>query len=311
MVGGPARGAPTGPLNERRRAVYCRATVNAADDIAEFLATRRAKLTPEQVGLPSYGKRRVPGPAPRGGRVAGRRQRRLLPAPGARPGQRRLGAGARGAGPRAPARRRRARASLRPGARRESGRAEALAAAQDAHPPRRAAPARPDRSGGDRQHRPRRLPGGQRARPRAVRAGLRQPRAAGQQRAVHLPGPGGARLLPRLGAAGHRARRGVALAGRAQPLRPQSSGPHRRAVDAQRRVPGPLGGAQRALPPDRHQAPASPDRRRAGAQLRDADARRRRRPAHGALHRRSRLGLAAGARPAGELDGNPRPIEKR
>jgi transcriptional regulator with XRE-family HTH domain len=35
--------------------------VNSANDIAEFLATRRAKITPEQVGLPSYGKRRVPG----------------------------------------------------------------------------------------------------------------------------------------------------------------------------------------------------------------------------------------------------------
>jgi transcriptional regulator with XRE-family HTH domain len=36
-------------------------SVNAADDIAEFLATRRAKVSPEQAGLPSYGKRRVPG----------------------------------------------------------------------------------------------------------------------------------------------------------------------------------------------------------------------------------------------------------
>jgi transcriptional regulator with XRE-family HTH domain len=35
--------------------------VDAATDIAEFLATRRAKITPEQAGLPSYGKRRVPG----------------------------------------------------------------------------------------------------------------------------------------------------------------------------------------------------------------------------------------------------------
>jgi transcriptional regulator with XRE-family HTH domain len=35
--------------------------VNSAADIAEFLATRRAKLTPEQVGLPSYGQRRVAG----------------------------------------------------------------------------------------------------------------------------------------------------------------------------------------------------------------------------------------------------------
>jgi transcriptional regulator with XRE-family HTH domain len=33
-----------------------------ADDIREFLATRRARLTPEQAGLPSYGRtRRVPG----------------------------------------------------------------------------------------------------------------------------------------------------------------------------------------------------------------------------------------------------------
>jgi len=35
--------------------------VDAAADIAEFLATRRAKLTPEDVGLPSYGQRRVTG----------------------------------------------------------------------------------------------------------------------------------------------------------------------------------------------------------------------------------------------------------
>jgi transcriptional regulator with XRE-family HTH domain len=35
--------------------------VNAGNDIAEFLATRRAKITPEQAGLPSYGQRRVPG----------------------------------------------------------------------------------------------------------------------------------------------------------------------------------------------------------------------------------------------------------
>jgi transcriptional regulator with XRE-family HTH domain len=35
--------------------------MNAANDIAEFLASRRAKITPEQAGLPSFGKRRVPG----------------------------------------------------------------------------------------------------------------------------------------------------------------------------------------------------------------------------------------------------------
>src|SRR4051812_35721458 len=35
--------------------------MNPANDIAEFLASRRAKLTPEQAGLPSFGSRRVPG----------------------------------------------------------------------------------------------------------------------------------------------------------------------------------------------------------------------------------------------------------
>jgi transcriptional regulator with XRE-family HTH domain len=35
--------------------------VDAANDIAEFLTSRRAKVTPEQVGLPTYGPRRVKG----------------------------------------------------------------------------------------------------------------------------------------------------------------------------------------------------------------------------------------------------------
>jgi transcriptional regulator with XRE-family HTH domain len=35
--------------------------MNAANDIAEFLTSRRARIGPEQAGLPSYGRRRVPG----------------------------------------------------------------------------------------------------------------------------------------------------------------------------------------------------------------------------------------------------------
>src|SRR3982751_6771626 len=35
--------------------------VDAGNDIAEFLTTRRARITPEQGGLPSYGPRRVTG----------------------------------------------------------------------------------------------------------------------------------------------------------------------------------------------------------------------------------------------------------
>jgi transcriptional regulator with XRE-family HTH domain len=35
--------------------------VDAASELPQFLISRRAKVTPEQVGLPSYGQRRVPG----------------------------------------------------------------------------------------------------------------------------------------------------------------------------------------------------------------------------------------------------------
>jgi transcriptional regulator with XRE-family HTH domain len=35
--------------------------VQTSNDIAEFLVSRRAKVTPEQVGLPTYGPRRVKG----------------------------------------------------------------------------------------------------------------------------------------------------------------------------------------------------------------------------------------------------------
>jgi transcriptional regulator with XRE-family HTH domain len=36
-------------------------SVDRAKEIAEFLTSRRANVTPEQAGLPTYGKRRVPG----------------------------------------------------------------------------------------------------------------------------------------------------------------------------------------------------------------------------------------------------------
>src|SRR5271166_6193420 len=35
--------------------------MDATSDIADFLSSRRARITPEQAGLPTYGKRRVPG----------------------------------------------------------------------------------------------------------------------------------------------------------------------------------------------------------------------------------------------------------
>src|SRR4029078_814486 len=61
VVGGPcARGTDRAP--QRRRGVSTVVfSVNAATAIAEFLVSRRARITPEQAGLPSYGTRRVPG----------------------------------------------------------------------------------------------------------------------------------------------------------------------------------------------------------------------------------------------------------
>src|SRR4051794_24201375 len=64
----PLRRARWGALPEG----YCQGTfaqygrgtlhpVDPAKEIAEFLASRRAKVTPEQVGLPTYGPRRVKG----------------------------------------------------------------------------------------------------------------------------------------------------------------------------------------------------------------------------------------------------------
>ena len=276
-------------------------------DIAEFLTTRRAKITPEQAGLPTYGKRRVQGlrreevaslagisveyyKRLERGNVTGVSElvleglARALQLDDAERAH--LFDLARAANPVAP---------------------EAAPARQAAHPPGRAAHPRPDRRAGHRAQRPPGLPRRQRARPRALRAGVRQPRAARQQRPLHLPRSRRRRLLPRLGPRRLRACRSPALRGGSQPVRPPAVRPRRRAVDAQRRVPRPLGRAQRALPPHRHQAHPPSGRRRARPELRDDGPQRRRRPERRDLHRRARLGLPAGARPARQLDGDAQP----
>jgi transcriptional regulator with XRE-family HTH domain len=35
--------------------------MDPSNDVTEFLSSRRARITPEQAGLPTYGARRVPG----------------------------------------------------------------------------------------------------------------------------------------------------------------------------------------------------------------------------------------------------------
>ena len=126
--------------------------------------------------------------------------------------QRRLRRRARGARPRAAARRRRARPPVRPRPRRQPRRPRAAAARRSSASGRPSSASSTD----DRARRScatarARLPRRQPARPRPLRAGVRQPRAAGQQRPLHLPGPRGAGLLPRLGTHRQGPRRAPAL----------------------------------------------------------------------------------------------------
>src|SRR4051794_396744 len=81
IVGGPVKGVLAGPPNNAARVLpSClprpvrsnRRTARKSPlehhaDIAEFLTSRRAKITPEQAGLPTYGQRRGAGGRPRGG----------------------------------------------------------------------------------------------------------------------------------------------------------------------------------------------------------------------------------------------------
>ena len=55
-----------------------RASLEAMAELGDFLRSRRARLQPQDVGLPDYGRRRVPGPAREELRPAGGRERRLL-----------------------------------------------------------------------------------------------------------------------------------------------------------------------------------------------------------------------------------------
>ena len=86
-------------------------------------------------------------------------------------------------------------------------------------------------------------------------------------------------LLRRVGTRRRRHRRDAAHRSRPRPTRPQPHRPRRRALHPQRRLPHPLGRAQRPRPPDRHQALPPPRRRRPHPHLRDPRTRRRPRPA--------------------------------
>ena len=78
-------------------------------EIREFLTSRRARITPDQVGVASYGPSPRSRAAPRGGRRPSRRERSVLHPARARRHERRLRERAGGTGRRAPTRRRRTR----------------------------------------------------------------------------------------------------------------------------------------------------------------------------------------------------------
>ena len=124
-VRGVLRGHPWSGLP--RRTVT---TVDAASELSQFLTSRRAKVTPEQAGLPTLRPAARAGTATRGGRLAGRGQRRVLQAPGARQRQRRLRRRPRRARRRAATRRRRARPPVRPRPRRQPDRPDGADAAR-------------------------------------------------------------------------------------------------------------------------------------------------------------------------------------
>ena len=90
-------------------------TVDNRAEIRDFLASRRARITPEQVGLPDQ--RAAPGPraAARGGRRPRRREHRVVHAAGEGPHRRRLRGRPRRRRPGTAARRRRTHLPVRPG----------------------------------------------------------------------------------------------------------------------------------------------------------------------------------------------------
>lgn len=51
----------TGRVSQRQPGGASLNFMDARSEIREFLTSRRAKLTPDQVGLAAYGARRVPG----------------------------------------------------------------------------------------------------------------------------------------------------------------------------------------------------------------------------------------------------------
>ena len=131
-------GVEARPPSTARRAVASIGVDNRSD-IRDFLASRRARITPEQAGL-LPGRRSATGPraAPRGGRRPRRGEHRLVHPAGEGPHRRRLRGRPRGRRPGAAAGRGRADLPVRPGPRRHQAGPHAPAPRQGADPAARA-----------------------------------------------------------------------------------------------------------------------------------------------------------------------------
>ena len=136
---------------------------------------------------------------------------------------------------------------------------------------------------------------------RAVLTRLRRPRRHPQQRPVRLPRPAGHDVLPRMGHRRQRHRRHPARRSRPRPPRPRPLRPRRTALHPQRRLPAPLGRPQRPHPLHRRQALPPPRRRRPRPALRIPTPGTRIEHRPGRLHPRTRLRRPRRTRPARQL----------
>ena len=211
--------------------------VDNREDVREFLTTRRARITPEQVAVPDHRQPPREGAAPQRGRDAGRPERGVLRPARAGPDRRRLVQRPGGAGAGAAARRDRASAPVRP--RPCRGRHPHQQPSSSSYAGEGRVPTQP--AVGARGHhrrcrlRPRPAPepaGDQHPRPGVLLARHRRRRAGSRSyaepRPLPVPRPRLAGLLPRLGplrrdVRGHHAHRGGP-----RPARPRPAGPRRR-----------------------------------------------------------------------------------
>jgi transcriptional regulator with XRE-family HTH domain len=299
----------TGRVPQARTTASTLRLVDTRQEIRDFLTSRRARITPEQAGLASYGSRRVPGL---------RREEVAVLAGVSAPYYTRLERGDLSGA---------SESVLEALARAlqldDAERAHLFDLARAAHP----TPARPRRRQTKQRVRAEvqwtldaitgaaAFVGNERLDILAAnQLGLALFSAlyAAPARPVNtarfvLPRSASGGVLRRLGPRRHRIRRHPALCRRPRPIQPRPLRPRRRARNTERGVPHPLGRTQRPLPQHRRQALQPSHRRRPPPHLHPARPRRRPRADALHLHRRARLALRGGPEAPRQLGSHGRP----